>query len=67
MGGLWTTPPVPPALYLSAFQKIDGRRGGVSEFYADFRKSVIRIFEKRRHLWGLEKASSRFGKGIYMP
>jgi len=29
MGGLGTTPPVPPALYLSAFQKIDGRRGGV--------------------------------------
>jgi hypothetical protein len=45
MGGAGKTPPVPPALYLSAFQKIDGRRGGVFGFYADFRKSVIRVLK----------------------
>ena len=55
MGGLWTTPPVPPVLCLSAFQKIDGRRGGVCR--------ILRRFEKRRHLWGQEMAFLSLGNG----
>ena len=56
MGGVWEVlerhlPCLQPFIY-RRFRRLTGGGEVFVGFYADFRKPVIRIFEKRRHLQG---------------